>query len=135
MGVDVKNKCEWFRLVLAMVISPSIPMLILAMTMWRASGSVNWFPFVFVFGYLFFFLLGLPVAGMLLKKRAVLSCVLAGGIVTIAPILLLSLFSSFSANNVFGGSMLLDLMLLFMAGCLGGAVFWGIAFFGAKNIE
>ena len=135
MGVDVKNKREWFRLILAGVISPSVPMLALAITMWKGSGSTAWFPLVFLFGYLFFFLFGRPVIGILLKKRTVLSCAIGGGCVAITPILLLGLFSVPSSNNVFGGNMPFDLMLLFGAGAIGGAVFWGIAFARTKTAK
>ena len=132
MGMDMTSTREWFRLILAMAIAPSIPILALAMTMWHGSGSANWFPFVFLFGYLFFFLFGLPVIGVLLKKRTLPSCALGGGSVTIAPILLLSLFSISSTNHPFGGNMLFDLALLFMAGVIGGVAFWCIAFAGTK---
>lgn len=70
---------------------------------------------------------------MLIKKRTLKSCVIAGGIVTVLPILLLSVFSLSSSNNVYGGRMLLDLLILFMTGILGGLFFWVIAFAGTKN--
>lgn len=130
--VDVKNKREWFRLILAIMVSPSIPMSAIATTMWQASGSTSWFQLVFMFGYLFFFLFGLPVVGVLLKKRTVLSWVIGGGCVTVTPMLLLSLFSIASSNNIFDGRTLLDLLLLFVAGCIGGVIFWVFAFAGDK---
>jgi hypothetical protein len=133
MGVDVKSKFEWFRLILAMVISPSVPMTALATTMWQASGSKAWFPLVFLFGYLFFCLFGLPVIGILIKKRTVMSCIVGGGVVTIVPILLLSVFSFSSSNSVLGDRMLFDLMILFMTGSLGGLLFWVVAFAGTKG--
>jgi hypothetical protein len=90
--------------------------------------SSSFFIWLFIF-----FLFGLPVVGMLLKTRSVLSCCLGGGAVAVTPILLLGLFSAASSNNVFGGNVLFDLMLLFAAGAIGGAVFWGIAFSGIKT--
>ena len=133
MGADVKNKLEWVRLVLATIVSPSLPMFALAFTMWQVSGSKAWFPLVFIFGYLFFCLFGLPVIGILIKKRTLKSCAIAGGVVTVLPILLLSVFSLSSSNSVYGGRMLLDLLVLFTTGILGGLLFWTIAFAGTKS--
>jgi hypothetical protein len=133
MGVDVKSKLQWFRLILAAAISPSVPIFALATTLSRISGSEHWFPIVFLFGYLFFCLFGLPVIGILIKTPPLMSCLIGGGAVTILPILLLSLFSLPSANNVYGGRMLFDLLILFVAGGLGGILFWGVAFAGTKK--
>ena len=131
----MENKREWFRLVLAIVVSPSIPMSAIAATMWQASGSTSWFGLVFMFGYLFFFLFGLPVVGVLLKKGTVLNCVIGGGCVTVTPMLLLSLFSIASSNNLFAGRSLLGWPLLLVAGCIGGVIFWAFGFARNKAIE
>ena len=132
MGVDVNNKREWTRLILAALIAPAVPLLGLSTTLWQSSGSKAWFPLVFIFGYCFFFLFGLPVIGMLLKKRTIFRCSIGGGSVTIAPILLLSLFSLSSTNQTFQGDMLFHLLLLFIAGAVGGILFWVLAFMGTK---
>jgi hypothetical protein len=129
----VKNKFEWIRLILAAMISPSVPILGLATTLARTSGSQHWYPIVFLFGYLFFCLIGFPVIGVLIRKRTLISCLIAGGAITIVPILLLSLFSLPSSNNVYGGRMLLDLLILFAMGMLGGLLFWGLAFAGTNK--
>ena len=127
MDVSV-SKPELFRVILAGVISPTVPILALSIAYWNGTGSKAWFPIFFIFGYFFFFLIGLPIVGILLNKRTVLSCAIGGGCVSIAPILLLDLFSLFSKNNIFTFEMVLNLGLLFIAGCVGGALFWLIAF-------
>jgi hypothetical protein len=131
--MDVKKKIEWVRLTVAAVVSPVVPILALATTMWRVSGSKAWFPLIFTFGYLFFCLVGLPVIAILIRERALKSCLLAGGTVTVLPILLLSVFSLPFASRVYEGRMLLDLLILFITGILGGLLFWIIAFAGTKR--
>lgn len=73
------------RLILAMAISPAVPILAAAFAYWKDTGSTKWFPIFLVFGYLFFFLLGLPVVALLLKERRLPSCIVVGGVVTLAP--------------------------------------------------
>lgn len=128
------TKKDWIRLIAAIIISPAVPILTLAIVFWKGTGSKAWFPLFFIFGYLFFFLIGLPLVGILLKKRTVSSCAISGGIVSVLPILILGILSIFSPNTVFTGEMLANLFLLFLVGAMGGAVFWGIAFarLGAK---
>lgn len=122
------SKPELFRLVLAGAVSPIVPILALSIAYWNGTGSKAWFPIFFIFGYGFFFLFGLPAMAILLSKRTLLLCAIGGGCVSIAPILLLDLFSLFSTNRVFTPEILLNLGLLFIAGCVGGALFWAIAF-------
>lgn len=129
----MRNKFEWFRLITAALISPSVPILALATTLYETSGSEHWFPIVFVFGYLFFCLFGLPVIGILMRKRTLMSCLIGGGVVTLVPILLLSILSLSSSNNIYDGRMVFDMLALFLMGGLGGVVFWGIAFAGTKR--
>jgi len=129
--MDAMNRCEILRLVFAIIISPLVPIIGFCVAMWANNGS-NWFPITLLFGYLFFFLFGLPTIGILLKKRSAISCFVGGGSVTIAPILLLSLFSLPSSNGLFDGKMLFELGLLFVAGGVGGIVFWVIAFLSVK---
>jgi hypothetical protein len=115
-----------------MVISPSVPILAVSLAYWKGTGNTAWFAIFFVSGYLFFFVLGVPVAAMLLKKRGLLSCAIAGGAITVAPIALLSLLSmSLGALNL-SLETWLSYVLLFLAGCLGGTIFWLIAFTGHK---
>lgn len=124
------KKNDRIRLVLAMVISPMVPILAISGTYWMETGSRVWFPVFAVFGYLFFALIGLPVAGALIHKKRVLSCAVAGGVTSIAPILLLSVFSIFSGNKIFTLEVMGNLALLFLVGCVGGMLFWLIAFSG-----
>ena len=122
------DKRSMLRLMLAMVISPAVPILALSLAYWKGTGSTAWFPIFFLFGYLFFLALGVPVAAMLLKKRQLLNCVIAGGAVTIAPLFLLSMLSMATSTRGITLETLMSYALLAMAGCLGGAVFWLIAF-------
>lgn len=120
------------RLVLAMAISPAVPLLALSLAYWKGTGNTAWFAIFFVLGYLFFLVLGVPITAMLMKKRRLLSCALSGGIVTIAPIVLLKILSMSSSTGTFTGEALLSYLLLIAAGCLGGALFWLLAFSGDK---
>ncbi|MFZ6756445.1 hypothetical protein ACO0K9_04435 [Undibacterium sp. Ji50W] len=122
----MKNK-ERYRLILAIAISPSVPILTLATLNWQRSGSTAWFPILLVLGYACFFLLGLPIAGILIKKKTLLSAMLGGACASIAPIFLLDLLSLFSAGNVSLYA------LLFITGSVGGALFWLIAFFDMQR--
>lgn len=122
-----------FRLILAMVVSPMVPILALAGVYWMETGNRAWFFIFGLFGYLFFFLIGLPLAGILISKRTILSCTVGGGVTSIAPILLLSIFSIFSENKIFTLEVIGNLGLLFLIGCVGGMLFWGIAFAGAQR--
>ena len=117
------------RLVLAGAIAPCVPILTMATMYWRISGSANWFPVMFVVGYLCFFLFGLPTIGILLKKRTLPSCLLGGGVAAIAPMLLLDLFSLPVPANVFNVQNLIGHSILFATGCVGGALFWLIGFY------
>lgn len=127
-GVVVKNKLNTFRFIAAAIISPSVPIGLLAFIYANQTGSDSWYPILFLFGYLFFILIGLPVLGFVVFSRKLSTCVIAGGSVAIAPILLLSIFSIFSSNQIGNSNMALSLAALFLAGCSGGIVFWLIAF-------
>lgn len=122
-----------FRLVLAMIISPMVPILALSSVYWMETGNTSWFYIFTVSGYLFFLLIGLPLVGMLIKKRTMLSCAGGGGVVSIAPILLLSMFSIFSGNKIFTLEVMGNLGLLFLIGSVGGLLFWVIAFAGVTS--
>ena len=120
------------RLALAMAVSPSVPILALSIVYWKGTGSAAGFSIFFVFGYLFFLLLGIPVVAMLLHRRQLLRCAIAGGAVTITPILLLRALSlSFDITL----ETLTSYVLLVAAGGLGGALFWLIAFAGGDKSE
>lgn len=123
------NKVDVVRLVAACCIAPAVPILALSVTYWLGTGSMNWFVFFFLFGYAFFFVLGLPAAGILIQDKNLKSCAIAGGLVSIAPIVLLGLLSIFSSNTIFEPKVIASLALLFVAGTMGGALFWFIAFF------
>jgi hypothetical protein len=122
------NKVSVIRLIAACCIAPAVPILSLSITYWLGTDSKNWFIFFFLFGYTFFFILGLPAAGILIREKNLKSCVIAGGLVSIAPIILLSLLSIFSSNTVFEPKVVASLLLLFVAGAIGGFIFWLIAF-------
>jgi hypothetical protein len=127
-GAVVKNKLNTFRFIAAAIIAPSVPIGLLAFVYANQTGSDSWYPILFLFGYLFFILIGLPVLGIVIHSRKPSTCAIAGGAVAIAPILLLSIFSIFSSNQIGNSNMALSLAALFLAGCLGGIVFWLIAF-------
>lgn len=127
MDASAQGKNTMLRLVLAMVIAPAVPILAVSLAYWWGTGNAKWIPLFFFFGYLFFLVLGIPIAAMLLKTRRLVSCVLSGGAVTLAPLVLLSLLSM-STSTRFTGENLLSYILLVVAGCAGGAVFWLIAF-------
>lgn len=128
MTASAKSKRTILRMVLAMAIAPAVPILALALAYWKGTGDARWIPIFFVLGYLFFLVLGVPVTAMLMKTRRLLNCTLSGGVVTIAPIVLLSLMSMSSSTRGFSGETWLNYLLLTLAGCLGGALFWLIAF-------
>lgn len=113
-----------------MVIAPAVPILTLAFAYWKSTGDARWISIFFVFGYLFFLVLGIPVTAILMKNRRLLSCTLSGGFVTIAPIVLLSMLSMSSSTRSFSSEIWLNYLLLVFAGCIGGALFWLIAFAG-----
>lgn len=123
---------EWARLILAAAISPSVPILTLAITYSQSSGSNAWFPFLFLFGYLFFCLFGLPVVGILVNKKTLSSCIIGGGCTAIAPVLLLDLLSGGSGSTA---DNLRGYLQLFVMGCLGGVLFWLIAFAKLSEIK
>ena len=129
----VENKLNMLRLIIAAIVSPSLPIGLLAFTYASQTGSNAWYAILFLFGYLFFILLGLPVLGILIHSRKLSTCAIGGGTVTVAPVFLLGIFSIFSDNQVFTSETVLNLSLLFFAGCLGGAVFWLIAFAQVKK--
>lgn len=133
MDASVSSKRGMLRLVLAMAISPAVPILAVSLAYWWGTGNAAWIPVFFVAGYLFFLVLGVPVTAVLLKNRRLLSCALSGGVVTIAPIVLLSLLSMSSSTRSLTGGTLLSYLLLVVAGCLGGALFWLIAFAGGSG--
>jgi hypothetical protein len=122
------SKREWLRLMLASVIAPSVPILALSI---MSYGRVV--PFLLLLGYLSFFLIGLPIVGILLKKKAFLSCVIGGGCAAITPIFLLNALSFFAANHFFTLENLFGYGSLFIEGCVGGALFWLIAFAERKR--
>lgn len=123
------------RLVLAMLISPLLPILALSSVYRLETGNWTWLPIFLLFGYLFFAVIGLPVAGLLITRRTIRACFIGGGAVAVAPILLISLFSIFAGSNIYTLEMAMQLVALFVVGGLGGAVFWLIAFFGHGSRE
>jgi hypothetical protein len=129
----VENKINLYRLVGAILIAPSIPIGLLAFFYVKNTGNSTWYPIFFLFGYLLFFLVGLPIFCTVIHTRKFSTHAIAGGAAAIAPILLLSLFSLFSSNRIIDPNIALDLVLLFLTGCLGGVVFWLIAFAGEGN--
>jgi hypothetical protein len=129
----VENKINIYRLVGAILIAPSIPIGLLAFYYVKNTGNSTWYPIFFLFGYLLFFLVGLPIFGTVIHTRKFSTHAIAGGVAAIAPILLLSLFSLFSSNRNIDPNMALDLVVLFLTGGLGGVVFWLIAFAGEGN--
>jgi hypothetical protein len=126
------SRREWIRLLLAMAIAPNVPILALSMPAWLETGSTFGFRFFYLFGYLTFFLFGLPAIGILLTRKTWLSCAVAGGCVTILPVVLLGLLSFFGMGSALTTETLVGLAPLFAWGSLGGLVFWLIAFAKAR---
>jgi hypothetical protein len=116
------------RLWLGALVAPAIPMIVIATLYWMNTGNGTWFLLFFTFGYFFTFLFGLPVMGFLIKKKRFLSCLVGGGITSVLPIILLAMFSIFSKNTIFNVEMIKGVGVLFVSGCVGGALFWVIAF-------
>ncbi len=116
-------------MILAMAISPSVPILAISFAYWWGTGSTAWFAIFFLFGYLFFIVIGIPVAAILVlqQKRQLLACVIAGGVVTVAPLLLLTMLSMSASVFNFTAETRGNYALLFLSGCLGGGLFWLIA--------
>jgi hypothetical protein len=132
-SVVVENKINTYRLVGAILIAPSIPISLLAFISAKNTGNSAWYPVLFLFGYLLFFLVGLPIFGTVIHMRKFSTHTIAGGLVAIVPVLLLSLFSLFSSNRIIDPNMALQSVVLFLIGCLGGVVFWLIAFAEESN--
>jgi hypothetical protein len=122
------SKREWLRLILASIIAPSVPILALSIMSYGRVVS-----FLLLLGYLSFFLIGLPIIAILLVKKNFLSCVIAGGCTAITPIFLLNMLSFFAANYFFTLQNLFGYGTLFIEGCVGGALFWLIAFAEKKR--
>jgi hypothetical protein len=125
--MDMKRN-SWLRLTLAMIISPLVPVLALSAIYWIGTGDPAWIWLFATFGYLFFLVIGVPVAGVLVNAKTVSSCAVGGGFTAVAPVLLLSTLSVLSGNKIFTLEMIASLGLLFMIGCVGGFLFWCIAF-------
>ena len=121
------------RILFAAVIAPALPLAICSSIYWYNNGSSKWFIFFFLFGYIYFALVGVPAIGFLLKRRRFSSCLLTGGLVSIAPVLFVDSLTLFSRDHVFTFQYLLTLVVLFFLGCLGGSIFWYIAFFGGMS--
>lgn len=121
------------RLALAAIISPAIPILALSISYWLKTGSTTWFYIYFLFGYVFFFLVGFPLLGFLIKNRSWKSCALAGGFTAISPIIFINLITLFTSFHSFDLVFFISLILLFLFGGLGGVVFWFIAFWGRST--
>lgn len=117
-----------YRLFCASIVSPLVVILPLSITYWLKTGSIAWF-FVFFFGgYLFFFLLGLPLIAMLVSKRTLLSCAIGGGCLAISPAVLLGAMSFFSTYKAIDYQFVVGWLLVFLLGALGGVLFWFMAF-------
>lgn len=123
------SRRELFRLILAIAIAPSVPMLALSITNYGKA----WVPFILIFGYLSFFLIGLPIVGILLKKKNFWSCVIGGSCAAIIPVVLLNALSLFAINHIFTLENLYGYGSLFIEGGVGGALFWLIAFADKKS--
>lgn len=114
---------EKLRLVLAMLISPAIP---ISLVSFQSTGSI-WSPFFFLWGYLVFAVTGMPFAAYAYVRRTLFVCVVAGGIASIAPLLLLASLSMFETMNL-NKQAIKDMFGLIAAGGVGGAIFWLILF-------
>lgn len=117
------NRLDWVRLVIASAISPSIPILVLSLMSYGKLASL-----LFIFGYLSFFIFGLPAVAMMLAEKSFWKCVVAGGIVSILPIFILNALTLFATTGLFNLQSLIGYGSLFLSGGVGGAVFWLIAF-------
>jgi hypothetical protein len=116
-----------------MAISPAVPLIAVSFAYWKGTDNAAWFPIVFLFGYIFFALLGIPVAVLLARKGRLLSCVIGGALLTLAPILLISALSM--SGSAFESETFASYVLLALSGGVGGALFWLIAFAGKKAEE
>lgn len=116
------------RLWLGALVAPTIPILGIAMWYWINTGNSTWFLLFFTLGYFFTFLFGLPIMGLLIQKKKFLNCMIGGGVTSLSPIIFLAIFSIFSKNTIFNVETIEGIGLLFVAGCVGGAIFWVIAF-------
>ena len=132
LAVDAKAT-NFLRLLVAMVVSPALPILSLATMYWLNTGSKAWFYLFLVFGYLFFLILGAPISAMLMKNRSLPRCLVGGGVAATAPVLALGFLSLFSRGSAITAQALVALIVVFLAGCLGGGLFWLIAFAGKQN--
>lgn len=130
--MDAKS-INYCRLLAAMVISPLVPILALAMLYWLNTGSKAWFPIFIIFGYLFFLIFGVPVAAVLMKKGDLSHCLVGGGVAAVAPLIVLGSLSLFSSGSALNAQTLGTLVLVFLSGCVGGGIFWLIAF-ARKNL-
>lgn len=116
-----------FRLVLAALLAPAIPLLMIGL--WMGNGNTAGVGITLLTGYAFFALLGPPFVGALVHTRSLRSCIVAGAVVTVIPVLLLHALSF----TGLGGSDMGGLSVLVLAGALGGLLFWVIAFAGTRQ--
>jgi hypothetical protein len=117
------DSVPWLKLMFAMAVSPAVPMAWIAM---QTTGTL-WAPFVYLWGYLTFILTGMPLAAFAYVRGTLLACVACGGFASILPLLLLASLSMFSTMHMTDRTVI-DMLSLFVAGGLGGAVFWLILF-------
>jgi hypothetical protein len=106
----------------AAVFSPLIP---IAWVSWQTSGGV-WSAFVYLWGYLLFGVVGLPLALYAYTRRKFWICVICGAGAAIVPLLLLGSLSMFSTVQV-NARAIIDWLALIVAGAVGGAAFWVIS--------
>jgi hypothetical protein len=121
------------RLWLGALIAPVIPITVVATWYWINTGNRIWFPLLFTFGYIFTFVFGLPIMGILIARKKFFSCLVGGGAASVLPVILLAMFSIFSENTIFNSEMIEGGGVLFISGCAGGALFWLIAFSGSER--
>lgn len=119
---------KWFRLILAMVIAPVIVILLLSCLLFKEIRL-----FFLAYGYFVFLVFGVPVVAAISKKRKLVNCVFMGGVIAVAPILLIETLSFSIFGRMQDSRFFIDSSIIFVTGCMGGGIFWIIAFMGVKE--
>lgn len=111
------------RFWLAVAVSPALPLTVLSLQV-----GYRYWPLIFFFGYLYSWLMALPIMAVVMNRTTMASCSIGGGVAAIVPVALITILSLLFGENIFTWRTLQDFISLSSLGAAGGALFWLIAF-------
>ena len=115
------------RFWLAVAVFPALPLTVLPLQV-----GYGYWPLIFFFGYLFSWLMALPIMAVVMTRPTMASCSISGGVAGIVPVALITILSLLFGEDIFTWRTLQDFISLFSLGAAGGALFWLIAFWRVK---